>query len=117
MPFEKFGTGRAKLRLFRIGILDSCRRIHDTSAVPAMGQTETVAQFMQSSLFRSFCQQVLVRGLVIKLWSKPVHRDDRTLPIHLGQSKYILEDRHEQIHMGHTHEAQGIFGRMFYQMF
>ena len=116
LPFEKFGTGWAEIRLFRIRILDFRRRVHDTAAVSAMGHTEAMAKFVKCGLFRSRRQQVLVGRLIIKLGSKPVHRDDRALPFHFGQAKDILKDRHEQIHIGHTHEAQGILRRKFYQM-
>ena len=80
-----------------------------------MGHAETVAKFVECGLFRSLHQQVPVGRAVIKPGSKPVCRDDRALPFHLGQSKDILKDRHEQVHMGHTHEAQGISRRTLYQ--
>jgi len=81
-----------------------------------MGQTEAMAKFVECGLSRSLHQQVSVGRAVIKLGSKPMHRDDRALPFHLGQSKDILKDRHEQVHMGHAHKTQDIFGRKFYQM-
>lgn len=72
VPLEKLHAGRTKIRLLRIGIFNPGGRIHDATPIPAMRQTQAVAQFMQCRLFHTRQKERWVRRLVIKLGTKPM---------------------------------------------
>ena len=72
MPLEKLEACGTKIRLLKISILNPGGRIHDATPIPAMRQTQAVAQLMQGRLFHTRQKERRVRLLVIELGTKPM---------------------------------------------
>ena len=83
---------------------------HDAVPIPAVGETEGMAQFVKGRLFSPFPQKPGVRGFAIELWTKPVDRDEGTTALDLCQAKDIPQYRHVEVHRGHPDDPKGILG-------
>jgi hypothetical protein len=104
---KKLEAGGAEFGLLGIRVLDPNRGVHDTPSIPAMGDAEGVAQFVQGRLFHPGQQEIRIGRMIIKPGLEPVQGDNRTFAFDLGQSKDELKDRHIQIHGRNADESQG----------
>lgn len=117
IPLEKIITGGTEEGFFIVGVFYLVGRIHHTAAIPAMGQTQRMPQFVECRLLYAVHIQTRVWRLFIKFRTKAMDGYHRTRTFHLCDPKDILEDRDKQIHFRYPHKLQCIFRTTLDQVF
>ena len=95
------------MRFLRIGILYPGGGEHDASAIPAMDESETVAELMNGRLLHTGQKQVVIGRLVVIPGIKSPGRNNRALAGHFSRPENKGEDGDIEIHLGHPYNFKG----------
>lgn len=110
VPSEKFPAGVAEFWFLEIRIFYTGGREHDASAITAMNQAHTVAEFVDGGLLHTIHQQIVVSRLLIVNGIQSPGRDHRTLTGHLSRSENKGKNGDIQIHPCHAYDFEGLTG-------
>ena len=117
MPDHEFATGRTEVGEFAIGALQADRVLHDAIWIGAMFQAKGMAQFVDGLFFQTIYERRAADcGITVGIAAQTITRDNGTLALELGLTKYKGEDGIEEVHMSQAQDFKGIRSRLVDQL-